>query len=89
MADERRRDLRKQADVASFLQITNPASSDRVKIGILDTSTRGMGITCEIFLPRGAEVMVTWDRDRVFGTIRYCVPNGHFFRAGLEITGKA
>jgi hypothetical protein len=68
--------------------MTNPSSPGRLKIGILNTSAHGVGITCQNFLPRGAEVMVTWQRERVFGMIRYCVPNGHGFNVGLEITGK-
>ena len=83
---EHRREPRHLCHEAAFLQVFNPASPERLEIRVIDTSEGGLAIYSPIFLPRGAEVRVRRGDNFVYGTIRYCVPSGSGFRAGVEIT---
>jgi len=82
---EKRTSVRIQTDDPAFLHILNPVSANRLDIGVLDVSERGMKLLVGQFLLRGTTVQVRLKETVAKGEVRYCVPAKEGFHVGVLI----
>jgi len=84
-AAEMRDGHRIPTDDAATVQVLNPVSSEHWDVRIRDVSKGGMCIRTPKPIDRGSEVKVQRGTLITIGEVRYCVPVGDMFHAGIRI----
>jgi anti-sigma factor ChrR (cupin superfamily) len=82
---ERRKDPRMVTDESAWLQVADPQHLGAWEVRIVDVSREGMSLRTRHYISRGRKVKLRRKDMIVFGEIRYCVPEGGEFRAGIKI----
>jgi len=82
---ERRQHPRLPADQMGWMQVMSPPRLGAWEVRVVDTSGEGMSIQTRQHVTRGWKIKVRQGDRIVFGEVRYCIPNGGEFRAGIQI----
>jgi hypothetical protein len=82
---EKRREHRIPSDESSQMQTFSPFSPAKIRVQIIDVSQNGLKVHTPQFVGRGTIVQVRVKEALVLGEVRYCVPAGGEFEAGIQI----
>ncbi|HEY4362054.1 MAG TPA: hypothetical protein VGN17_13845 [Bryobacteraceae bacterium] len=82
---ERRQHSRKPADQTGWMQVVHPPRHGAWEVRVVDSSAEGMSIQTRQHMTRGWKIKVRQGDRIVFGEVRYCIPHGGEFRAGIQI----
>lgn len=82
---ENRRSPRVATDDPAVLTVLKPEQSARIKIRIVDASKEGLKLLVPRELMRGMIVQVHVHGFFILAEVRYCVPAGEDFHAGVQI----
>jgi len=88
MQPDRRNEVRAYAHQATFLQVLNPLSPDRVPVNVLNTSEHGICVESTTYVAQGAQLRVFRGSVQLFGTVRYCTPATNGFRIGIQVSSQ-
>jgi hypothetical protein len=67
------------------IQAFSPFSPTKIRVQIMDVSRNGLKVRTPQFVGRGAIVQVLIKEAIILGEVRYCVPAGAEFDAGIQI----
>jgi hypothetical protein len=82
---EKRREHRIPSDNPAQLQAFSPFSPTKIRVQMMDVSRNGLKVHTPQFVGRGAIVRVLIKEAVILGEVRYCVPAGDEFDAGIQI----
>jgi PilZ domain len=82
---EKRREHRIPTDLSGQMQSFSPFSPTKIRVQMTDVSRNGLKIHTTQFVGRGAIVRVLIKEAIILGEVRYCIPAGTEFDAGIQI----
>jgi hypothetical protein len=82
---ERRREDRILCDDSGQMQAFSPFSFEKLQVRIMDISRNGLKVRSPQLVGRGTIVQVLVPKAIILGEVRYCVPAGSEFYAGIQI----
>ena len=82
---EKRRERRFVTNDPAFIHSLNPLTLDITPVQVLDVSRQGLKLHIGRQFRTGSEIQVKLKDLFVLGEIRYCVPVGNFFLAGILV----
>ena len=82
---EKRKEERFPVRKHGILVALNPNLHRRVEVEIRNLSLNGIGFRINERLPVETTVQVRFDKKFLLGSVRYCVPNGEDFYAGIKV----
>ena len=89
ISDQLRREGRheRRFQVSEPASVFSPAVGEGVpiQVKILDVSKSGLGMMSGQMLPCGIAIQIVFEHVFVLGEVRYCVPKGEEFHAGILV----
>jgi|SRR5579863_2763748 len=82
---EKRRERRFVTNDPAFIHSLNPLTLDITPVQVLEVSRQGLKLRIGRQFRTGSEIQVKLKDLFVLGEIRYCVPVGSFFLAGILV----
>jgi hypothetical protein len=82
---DKRKDRRISTDDSALLRVLSPLSFDKLEVRILDVSRGGLKVQVPISLSIGTIVQIPLRKTVAFGEVRYCIPAGNEFHAGVQV----
>jgi hypothetical protein len=82
---ERRSHPRTATREQGWMQVIEPPRLGASEVRILDVSREGMSLRTQQHVVPGCKIKVRRGSMIVFGEVRYCVPSGSEFQAGIQI----
>jgi PAS domain S-box-containing protein len=82
---ERRREIRRAADGSALMRILRPFSLLPLEVQLLNLSKGGLKVRTSQSLDFGAIVQINRMNTVTIAEVRYCIPDGNHFHAGLKI----
>ena len=82
---EKRREPRFVTNDPAFVRSLNPLNLSLISVQVLDVSRQGLKLRIAQHVLTGSEIQVELKDLFVLGLIRYCVPVGSFFVAGVLV----
>ena len=82
---ERRQHPRTSTDELGWMQVIDPPRMGAWEVRVLDVSREGISLHTRQHLARGWRIKIRRGDMIVFGEVRYCIPHGGEFRAGILI----
>jgi hypothetical protein len=82
---EKRREPRFVTNEPAFMQSLNPLNMSLTPVQVLDVSRQGLKLRIERQILTGSEIQVKLKDLFVLGEIRFCVPVGKVFLAGILV----
>lgn len=67
------------------VQSLNPLNLESMDAQVVDASPHEIAIVTQHHIAAQSEVKIRWDQRILFGEVRYCIPHGDRFRAGIRI----
>jgi hypothetical protein len=82
---EKRGEARFLTNEPALMQSLNPLNLSRMSVQVLDVSRQGLKVRIAQHVLTGSEIQVELNDLFVLGLIRYCVPVGGLFLAGILV----
>jgi hypothetical protein len=82
---EMRRETRVHLGEPASIQEFDTTQAERISVVVVDISRSGLGLRAPRLLQSGQDIQIVLEHAFVLGEVRYCVPNGNGYHAGISV----